>query len=183
MGLLRDAPRETTRAFDVMAETLAEYARLCLAAGADGLFYATNVATRALMSAEECRRWQRPWDLRILEAVEGAPFNLLHVCGAGILAEEFADYPVTAWSFATVPGNPTLAEVRARTGRAVVGGLPAKPEIAGMTEAALVERAAAARREMRDRWLLLGPDCSINPDTPEALLHAVGREVRHGAAS
>ncbi len=112
MGFLRDAPRETARAFDVMAETLAEYARLCLAAGADGLFYATNVATRALMSAEECRRWQRPWDLRILEAVEQAPFNLLHVCGAGIHVEEFADYPVTAWSFATVPGNPTLAEVR-----------------------------------------------------------------------
>ena len=62
--------------------------------------------TRALMSAEECRRWQRPWDLRILEAVEGAPFNLLHVCGAGIHLDEFADYPVTALSFATGPGNP-----------------------------------------------------------------------------
>lgn len=183
MGFLRDAPRETARAFDVMAETLAEYARLCLAAGADGLFYATNVATRALMTAEECRRWQRPWDLRILEAVEGAPFNLLHVCGAGIHAEEFADYPVTAWSFAAVSGNPTLAEVRARTGRAVVGGLPAKPEIAGMTEAMLVERARSAIREMAGGGFLLGPDCSINPDTPEALLHAVGREVRHGAAS
>ena len=187
MSFLRAAPREAARAFDVMAETLAEYARRCLAAGADGLFYATNVATRALMTAEECRRWQRPWDLRILKAVEGAPFNLLHVCGAGIHAEEFADYPVTAWSFAAVPGNPTLAEVRARTGRAVVGGLPAKPEIAGMPEAALVERARMAINEMDGGidggGFLLGPDCSINPDTPEALLHAVGREVRHGAAS
>jgi uroporphyrinogen decarboxylase len=182
MRFLREAPRETARAFDVMAETLAEYARLCLAAGADGLFYATNVATRALMSAEECRRWQRPWDLRILKAVEGAPFNLLHVCGEGIQVEEFADYPVTAWSFAAGPGNPTLAEVRARTGRAVVGGLPAKPEIAGMTEAALVERVRAATRAI-DRGLLLGPDCSINPDTPERLLHAVGAEVRHSASS
>jgi len=26
---------------------------------------------------------------------------------------------------------------------------------------------------MQDRWHLLGPDCSINPDTPELLLHAV----------
>jgi uroporphyrinogen decarboxylase len=183
MGFLREAPRETARAFDVVAETLAEYARLCLIAGADGLFYATNVATRALMSAEECRRWQRPWDLRILKAVEQAPFNLLHVCGAGIQVEEFADYPVTAWSFATMPGNPTLAQVRARTGRAVVGGLPAKPEIAGMTEAALVDRARAATRQMSGGGFLLGPDCSINPDTPERLLHAVGQVVRHGASS
>jgi uroporphyrinogen decarboxylase len=181
LGFLRHAPRETARAFDGMADTLAEYARRCLAAGADGLFYATNVATRALMSAEECRRWQRPWDLRILRAVEGAPFNLLHVCGAGIHLEEFADYPVTALSFATGPGNPSLAAARARTGRAVVGGLPAKPEIGGMTEDALLARAAAARREMQDRWLLLGPDCSINPDTPERLLHAVGAAVRQAA--
>jgi uroporphyrinogen decarboxylase len=182
LGFLRAAPRETARAFDVMAETLGEYGRLCIAAGADGLFYATNVATRALMSAEECRRWQRPWDLHILKAVEGAPFNLLHVCGAGIHFEEFADYPVSALSFATGAGNPTLAAAHARTGRAVVGGLPAKPEIAGMTEAALLERAAAATREMKGRHLLLGPDCSINPDTPARLLHAVGAAVRDGAS-
>jgi uroporphyrinogen decarboxylase len=182
LGFLRAAPRETARAFDVIAETLGEYARLCIAAGADGLFYATNVATRALLSAEECRRWQRPWDLRILSAVEGAPFNLLHVCGAGIHFDEFADYPVTAWSFAAVPGNPTLAAAHARTGRAVVGGLPAKPEIAGMTETEVCGRARAAVREMAGRWLLLGPDCSIDPDTPEPLLHAVGAAVRHGAS-
>jgi uroporphyrinogen decarboxylase len=178
LALLRAAPRETARAFDVMAETLAEYARLCRAAGADGLFYATNVAARGLLGAEECRRWQRPWDLRILAAVEDAPFNLLHVCGAGIHFDEFADYPVTAWSFAQEPGNPTLAAARARTGRAVVGGLPAKPEIAGLGADALVARAAAAVREMDGRGLLLGPGCSINPDTPESLLHAVGAAVR-----
>jgi uroporphyrinogen decarboxylase len=182
LGWLREAPRETARAFDVMAETLGEYARLCLAAGADGLFYATNVATSALMSAEECRRWQRPWDLRILKAVEDAPFNLLHVCGAGIHLDEFADYPVTALSFATGPGNPTLAAAHARTGRAVVGGLPAKPEIAGMTEAAVVARGTAAVREMSGRSLLLGPDCSINPNTPARLLHAVGAALRGGAS-
>jgi hypothetical protein len=51
-----------------------------------------------------------------------------------------------------------------------------------MTEAVLVERAASARREMQDRWLLLGPDCSINPDTPERLLHAVGAAARQAAA-
>jgi len=179
--LLRGAPRETARAFDAMAETLAEYARLSLAAGADGLFYATNVATEALMSAEECRRWQRPWDLRILGAVEAAPFNLLHVCGAGIRFGEFADYPVTAFSFATVPGNPSLAAAHRLTGRAVVGGLPAKPEIAGLSASALEARARGAMDEMQGRWLLVGPDCSINPDTPERLLHAVGAAVRRSA--
>jgi uroporphyrinogen decarboxylase len=172
LALVRSAPRETEAAFGAMTETLATYARACLAAGADGLFYATNMATRDLISAEECRRWQRPFDLRVLGAVAAAPFNLLHVCGSNIHFDEFADYPVTAYSWALAPGNPDLDTVHVRTGRAVVGGLPAKPEIATMTAAALVARARRATEEMSGRWLLLGPDCSINPDTPEALLHA-----------
>ena len=44
------------------------YARLALAAGADGLFYATNVARQGLLSPTECRRFQRPYDLRVLAA-------------------------------------------------------------------------------------------------------------------
>ena len=100
------------------------------------------------------------------------------MCGEGIWFDEFADYPVTAFSFALAPGNPSLKDAHQRTGRAVVGGLPAKPQIASLTSAQLVARTTAAIGEMAGRWLLLGPDCSINPDTPEPLLHAVGAAVR-----
>ncbi len=174
LAFLRSDAAAVERGLGAIAETLTAYARACLAAGADGLFYATNVATRALLSATECRRFQRPFDLGILAAVEGAPFNLVHVCGEDVLFDEFVDYPVTAFSWALLPGNPSLKDGQRHTGRAVVGGLPAKPYIAAMTAVALVERAKAAVGEMRGRWLLLGPDCSINPDTPEPLLHAVG---------
>jgi uroporphyrinogen decarboxylase len=178
LALLRSDPAAVERGLGAIAETLAVYAGACLAAGADGLFYATNVATRALLTAAECRRFQRPFDLPILAAVKDAPFNLLHVCGDDILFDEFADYPVAAFSWALVDGNPSLKEGHRRTGRAVVGGLPAKPHIASMPPDALVARARAAIDEMAGRWLLLGPDCSINPDTPERLLHAVGAAVR-----
>ena len=178
LALLRSDPAAVEQGLAAIAETLAGYARACVAAGADGLFYATNVATRALMTGAECRRFQRPFDLTILSAVQDAPFNLLHVCGEEVLFDEFVDYPVTAFSWATVPGNPSLKDVQRRTGRAVVGGLPAKPQIASMTADALMARAREAIGEMAGRSLLLGPDCSINPDTPESLLHAVGGVVR-----
>ena len=178
LTLIRSEPAAIERALEAITETLVSYARDCLASGADGLFYATNMATRDLISLEQCHRFQRPYDLRVLAAVATAPFNLLHVCGAGVHFDEFIDYPVTALSWATVAGNPTLAEGHRRTGRPVVGGLPAKPDIASMTPEALAERARSAIREMDGRWLLLGPDCSINPDTPEALMQAVGAAVR-----
>ena len=178
VALGRTEPKAVDMALAAIAETLAEYARACVLAGADGLFYATNIARADGLTVEECRRFQRPHDLRILNEVESAPFNLLHVCGPGIHFDEFADYPVSAFSWALGGGNPTLAEVHRRTGRAVVGGLPAKPDIATMSAEALAARAQRAIDEMHGRALLLGPDCSINPDTPEALLHAAAAVVR-----
>ena len=178
LALARSDPKAMDAGLAAIAETLAVYARACLDAGADGLFYATNIARRDGLTAEECRRFQRPHDLQILAAVQDAPFNLLHVCGPAIHFDEFAAYPVTAFSWALGEGNPTLAEVHRRTGRAVVGGLPAKPEIATLSAKAIAARARRAIDEMGGRALLLGPDCSINPDTPEDLLHAAAAVAR-----
>jgi len=177
LAIMRQEPAALEHALAVVATTLADYARAAVAAGADGLFYATNVATRDLLTAEECRRFQRPHDLRILGAVEGAPFNLLHVCGEDALFDEFVDYPVAALSWATVPGKPSLAEGHRRTGRAVVGGLPAKPAIGGLAPREVEARGHRAIREMCGRFFLLGPDCSINPDTPDAVMDAARAAV------
>jgi len=182
LAIAREEPKALDAGLAAMAETLAAYARACVEAGADGLFYATNLARRDGLRAEECRRFQRPHDLRILAAVERAPFNLLHVCGPAIHFDEFADYPVSAFSWALGGDNPSLSAAHKRTGKAVVGGLPAKPEIVSMTAEALAARVRRAVAEMGGRALLLGPDCSINPDTPDALLHAVAAAVRSASA-
>ena len=85
LAIAREEPAALEAALDAIAHTLAGYTRLALAAGADGLFYATNVARRDLLSAAECRRFQRPYDLQILAAAAAASFNVLHVCGSGVL--------------------------------------------------------------------------------------------------
>src|SRR5262249_11873254 len=154
----------------------------------DGLFYATNVATRSLMSGEECRRFQRPFDLRVLEAGQGGPVNPPPGCGGGIPFDEFTSYPPAAFSWGAAPGHPRPPEVPLPTrrrgrvpgppARPVGGAFPANPYIASTTAESLAGRARQAIGEMKGRWLLLGPDCSINPDTPEPLLHAAGAAAR-----
>jgi uroporphyrinogen decarboxylase len=178
VSLMRSEPGALDHALSAMAETLAAYARAAVAAGADGLFYATNMATRELSTAAECRRFQRPYDLMILGQAQTAPFNVLHVCGAEILFDEFADYPMAALSWATVPGNPSLKDAQRRTGRAVIGGLPAKPEIKRLSPAEVEARGRRAIAEMGGRFLLLGPDCSIDPDTPDAVMDAGAAAIR-----
>ena len=185
LAIAREEPAALEAALAAIAHTLGGYTRLALAAGADGLFYATNVARRGLLTAAECRRLQRPHDLQVLAAAAAGPFNVLHVCGEGVLFDEFADYPVHALSWALAEGNPSLADGRRRTGRAVMGGLPAKPVIATLAPEVLAARARAAVDTMNGRGLLLGPDCSINPDTPEILLHVVrdARDERAGGTA
>ncbi len=173
LALVRSTPAALERGLEAITETLVGYARACLASGADGLFYATNLATRALLTPEECRRFQRPFDLPVLEAARQAPFNVLHVCGQDALFDELLDYPVAAFSWALGPGNPTLAELQQRTGRTAMGGLPTGPELKALTPEQAAARTRAAIQEMGGRWLLLAPGCSIDRATPPAVLHAV----------
>ena len=59
----------------------------------------------------------------MLEAAQGAPFNVLHNCGERIYFDLLADYPVQAISWAaTLQGNPSLAEGKERTKSAVMAG-------------------------------------------------------------
>jgi len=114
--------------------------------------------------------------------IDDRQFNIMHVCGAGAHFGEFADYPVAAFSWALAPGNPSLAEGHRRTGRAVMGGIPANPEIGSMTPVEIGAHVSAATADTEGRWLLLAPDCSITPDTPDVLLHAA-RQARDASAS
>jgi len=47
-----------------------------------------------------------------------------------------------------------------------------------LAPADVAARGRCAIAEMGSRFLLLGPDCSINPDTPEAVMAAAGAAVR-----
>ena len=176
LEVLRSRPDAVLHALDAVAETLTTYARACLEHGADGLFFATNLADHGGLDADECRRFQRPFDARVLAAADSAAFNIMHVCGTAILLDEFVDYPVAAFSWSVEPGNPGLMEVQRRTGRAVLGGLP--KALDGLTAGQIESLLRAAIDEMEGRWLLLAPGCSIPPNTPDALLRAARQATR-----
>jgi uroporphyrinogen decarboxylase len=176
LEIARSEPSSLAAGLEAITQTLAEYVRACIRSGADGVFYATNLATRGQLRAEDCGAFQRPYELAVLVAAAGAPFNVMHVCGQDALFDEFAEYPVAAFSWALVPGNPTLAEGHRRTGKASMGGVPNK--LAGTSAADVAQRVRSALDDMHGRWLLVAPDCSIDIATPEDLLLAARDATR-----
>jgi uroporphyrinogen decarboxylase len=182
LGTVRQAmgeqPRALNHALGTIAITMAEYARAAVGAGADGLFYATNVATEGLLTPEEYIRFGRPYDRTVLEAVADEPFNMMHVCGDAIYFDLFARYPVQVFNWAVGERNPTLAEVERRTGKAVAGGVSTKPRDLEMFPDEMAAEVRAAVAEMNGRHLLVAPGCSSSPELSDEHYRAAARAVR-----
>jgi uroporphyrinogen decarboxylase len=174
--IARSEPAALVAGLEAITATLTGYVRACLDNGADGIFYATNVANRDLLTLEECAQFQRPYDLRVLAAARAAWFNVMHICGQDALFDAFSDYPVSAFSWALAAGNPSLDEGHRRTGKASMGGIPHTFD--GLGPSHVADLARAAMRAMDSRWLLLAADCSIGIDTSDELLLAARDATR-----
>ena len=176
---LRQNPRLVHQALDVISETFVRFARACLNVGVDGIFFATTTwATRNTLTPAEYAEFGRPYDLRVLEAIADAPFNVLHVCQENSLVLELGDYPVRALSWAaTSPTNPSLSDVLQKIPeKAVIGGLSGEALTADDSDQALGE-AARARDATGGRQWILGPNCSIPTRSRDQVIRAVARAI------
>ena len=87
------------------------------------------------------------------------------------------DYPVAAFNWADQGiGNASLADVHARTERAVMGGID-QTRLADIG-ADEVGSAASAAGSVGDTRLFVTPGCSIPPATPEANRAALAAAFR-----
>jgi uroporphyrinogen decarboxylase len=168
-------PEQVRRALEAVTATYERFVPRLLDAGAEGIFFATtDWGSRNLLTAEEHRSWSRPYDQRILAAMSGAPFNVLHVCKSNALLFELADYPVSAFSYdATDASNPSLAEALARVPGALMGGISYEDALQESSPQRLRGELARGMEQTGGRKWLIAPGCSIPPTTPAANLHAI----------
>jgi uroporphyrinogen decarboxylase len=178
-ALLHEHPQAVHGALAAIAETLAGYAGASLAAGASGIFFAiVRLARAGVLTEHEYATFGRPYDLQVLEAVQGAPFNLLHICGPQVHFDLVGDYPVQAINWAAVgQGNPSLGEARRRTTKALIGGIDEHGVIQHGSPDQVTAAAHAAIADAGPGGLLLAPGCGVATDTPVANLHALRAAV------
>lgn len=178
LALQRDEPARLERALAAMSVTLEDFSKSAIDAGCDGVFYATTTCNQGQISQQEYERFHAPFDARIMGAASGGWMNILHICGPAIQIDWFDRIPFPIVSWATTPGNPGLSEMQKKTGKVVLGGAPGKPQFAQMTVDQIRKHVRASLDEQQGRRHLLGPDCSINPGSPDALIQCVVDEVR-----
>ena len=174
---IHENPAGVHTALQAISRTLAHYSAASVDAGASGLFYAiVKLARRDVLSEAEYAEFGTPYDLEVLKAVEGAPFNLLHTCGPYVYFDAVKDYPVHAINWASLgQHNPSLNDAAGRTDRALVGGMDELETLQFGSPEQVIQEATAAIRATGGRRFLLTPGCGTNLNVPVENLHALRR--------
>ena len=178
---LSEAPDRLQRALDTIAESLANFARYCVGAGADGVFLSVRddwVGTPE-DGAELYDRVVRPGDLAILAGAELGSFNLLHICGKARQFDRFAQYPVHVVNWADRYAGPTIAAVVDSVRPAICGGLDNLGTMVTGSPGDCVGQVADALKQAGDRPIMVAPGCTYGPDVvPPENLQAICKAVR-----
>lgn len=181
LSYLRDHIDKLNVALDAITETFIHFSKACLDRGAAGIFFATTSwATTDRLTEGEYREFSRPYDLKVLSAIQKAEFNILHVCRQNNLLKALADYPVHAFSWdPRASGNPSLADGRSIVnGRLVMGGIAHDKNLVESDPVKLTAEVRGMRIAMGKKGWLLAPGCTFPPETPEINLDAIREAVK-----
>ena len=161
---LRENPDIFSRALEIISEGLAVYAQASLEAGAEGIYYAALGGEMTLFTDEEHRRYIKPNELMILDAVKHAPvFNVLHICRDYVNLNRFSEYNPTVVNWAVHANNPGFKEgLACFEGAAVLGGLD---DHGGVLETGTEDEIEKAVFSLIDQMgtekYIVGADCTL----------------------
>jgi uroporphyrinogen decarboxylase len=166
-------------ALDVIADTVIRYAAAVAQAGADGIFYASQDASRDVMSEADHAKFGMLYSSRVLATLTGAPlFTMLHVHGQHIYFDHKATLPVAAINWHDRLTEPSLGDALKRFRGAAVGGLSEKETLLKGPPSAVAAQVADAIRQSGGTGVIVAPGCVLPLAVPDESLEAVVKGVK-----
>ena len=146
-------------------------------AGADGIFFATQLADTTIMEEATYRTFGLPYDLGVLAPAKGQGWTMLHLHGEAPMFDLGTDVPGEILNWHDRHASPDLAKGERASGRCVAGGIN-EQTIATATPEDAVAEARDAITHMDGKHLIVAPGCVIPVATPEETIRAVVEAVR-----
>ena len=175
--LLAEDRSAVKAAVAALGRTLANFARACVEAGADGVFLSVrddwvDTKRNGQGTYDEIAR---DADLTVLAAVADARFNWLHICGRPVNFKRFAEYPhVAVLNWADRAAGPSIAYARDRVQPAIAGGVDNLGTLPLGTPEQVTAEVRDAIRQAKNRPIIITPGCTYDPTAvPEANLYAM----------
>ncbi len=168
-------PEEFLHGLDVITTNLERLVSAMIEVGASGIFLSIAGATKDYMTWKKYEKFGKQFDLRVLRAAEGAPFNVLHIHGSRIYFKEVCDYPVSAFSWADRDKkNPSLKHARKYTKKCLMGGidhLSFKETYLEDTRKQIMD----AIEQVKGKGLIICPGCSVKSNSYETQIRNIHR--------
>jgi uroporphyrinogen decarboxylase len=175
---MRQQPELIKAGLEIITEVTIAFALAVVRAGADGVFFATQGASRQVMSEEEYKEFGVPYDTRVLQAVRNeGKINLIHVHGDDVYWDLAATYPVDMINWHDRTTFPNLTQAKERFKGVLVGGIE-RTEISTGTQQEARAQARDAVQQTGGRRHVVAPSCVIPTNTPDANIRAVIDEVK-----
>lgn len=178
---LHEAPAALHAGLRRIAEVTRAFALASLAAGADGFFFATQLADRDRLDEAAYREFGVPYDLQILAELPAETPLLLHFHGHTPMLELADRYPAGALSWHDRRFGPSLADLRQGQTRPVLGGID-EEAIVRATPRDVATQIADTLQTNDHRGLIVAPGCVIPVATPSENIRAALDSARVGDA-
>lgn len=178
---LREHPSEVMQALHHLGTTMERFAHGSIEAGADSIFFATQVASSEVLTLDEFRAFGQAHDLTLIhEIASSIDFILLHIHGENIYFNQLANYPVQIINWHDRKTPPTLKEGQELFHGAVAGGLEEWEVLADGTPTQVKAQVEDAIQQTGGIGLVVTAGCVISTDTPDANIR-VARQVVEAA--
>ena len=165
---LRQEPDALHAGLRTIAQTVTDFARACLDAGADGVFYAIQHASRRILTADEYRPLGRDYDRPTLAAFhERSRLTMLHVHGDALIWDELVGYPAHVLNWYDRGGGPSLKNARAVTEPCLAGGVDHERTLLLGTPSEIAAEVEDAIAQLGGRGLMIAPGCGIPITVPD----------------
>ena len=181
-AFVRSHPLESAAMLGALTDTFVDYIGEVKKVPVDGILYATNAcilppSSRGIRD-DEFRVFHRPYDLRLLEAMQGL-VRIVHAHGNPLDLGRILDYPCEVFSWSDrLAGNPSIAQTRGLTGKCLMGGVDetrlherSLPEIRAEVADALAQAGGS-------RNFILSPGCNVSPGTALRVLACMREAAR-----
>jgi uroporphyrinogen decarboxylase len=173
----KESPTVVHEALSIIAENLRAQCRAVIEAGADGIFFALQGCTKAVMPETQYREFGRPYDLIALQGAVNGWLNVLHIHGEkDLYFDQVLDYPVQVLNWSDRIAGPSLREARGMTSKCLMGGWNEFGALSNGPEEKIVEEAKDAAAQTGGRKFILANGCSVPDDTDPKWLH-IARDV------
>jgi uroporphyrinogen decarboxylase len=178
---LQEAPAAVHAGLRRIAEVTRAFALASLAAGADGFFFATQLADRDRLDEAAYREFGVPYDLQILAELPAETPLLLHFHGRAPMLELADRYPAGALSWHDRRFGPILDNLRQGQTRPVSGGID-EEAIVSATPRDVAAQVADTLQTNDHRGLIVAPGCVIPVATPPENIRAALEAAKVGDA-